>query len=61
MAELEGEHPNTLRVLVRYARLLMRMDDVAEAQRLVTRLEALEPSSARVRELRLAFTDGKSR
>lgn len=39
----------------------MRMDDVAEAQRLVTRLEALEPSSARVRELRLAFTDGKSR
>jgi tetratricopeptide (TPR) repeat protein len=61
LAELEGEHPNTPRVLVRYARLLIRMEDVEEAQRLATRLEALEPNSARVLEVRLALPGAKSR
>lgn len=55
LAELTSEYPHEPRLLVRSAHLLIRLEELDEAQRLVTRLEAMEPNSRRVNEVRLAL------
>jgi tetratricopeptide (TPR) repeat protein len=55
LAEAVNEQP-TPTILVRYARLLIRLGERPEAERTVNRLETLEPSSARVRDLRKSLT-----
>lgn len=55
LAAAVNEQPSP-QFLVRFARLLIHMGEMTEAERTVTRLETLEPNSARVRDLRKAMT-----
>jgi predicted Zn-dependent protease len=52
LAELVDEFPDEPRMLVRYARLLLRLEERGEARRLLARVDKLEPNSERVTELR---------
>jgi tetratricopeptide (TPR) repeat protein len=47
-------------LLVRYARLLIQLAELPEAERTVARLEALEPESPRVRELRKSINQASA-
>jgi hypothetical protein len=53
------EYPATLQYLVRYAQILIRMNELDEAERQVVRLEALEPGSDRARDVRTALARAK--
>ncbi|MBI2804433.1 MAG: tetratricopeptide repeat protein [Planctomycetes bacterium] len=52
LAEVVAEHPATPVYLTRYASILIRMEETEEAERVLARLEALEPGSERARTLR---------
>ena len=56
LSELVDEHPAMPQYLVRYAGLLIRMGERDDAERVIARLEALEPGSERMREVRTALT-----
>ena len=58
-AELADDYPFVSQYLIRYARILIRMNELDDAGRVVARLETLEPGSDRVRELRTALARGK--
>ena len=59
LAAVVDENPMMPQYLVRYARLLIRAGDLAEAGRLIARLETLEPNSERLRELKTALVRAK--
>jgi tetratricopeptide (TPR) repeat protein len=59
LSELVDEHPATPHYLVRFARILIRMNELDEAERQVARLETLEPGSDRLRRVRTALTRAK--
>jgi cellulose synthase operon protein C len=59
LAEAVAEQPVCVPFLIRYARILIRTEDLDEARRQLTRVEALEPGSARVRDLRRALAPDK--
>jgi tetratricopeptide (TPR) repeat protein len=60
LADLTDEQPSAAHVLVRYAGLLIRMGELDDAERVVTRLEKLEPGSQRTREVRAELGRAKS-
>ncbi len=61
LSELVDEYPATPQYIVRYARILIRMNELDEAQRQVARLEPLEPDSERVREVRAALARAREK
>jgi thioredoxin-like negative regulator of GroEL len=61
LAELSTQDPREARYLYRNASLLIRMDDVDEAERALKRLHDLEPNSHRVREVRAAIVQAKQK
>jgi tetratricopeptide (TPR) repeat protein len=61
LSELVDEYPAMAQYLVRYARLLIQMSELEDAERAIARLEALEPGSERAREVRMALTRAKQK
>ena len=61
LSELVGEYPATPQYLVRFARVLIRLNELDEAQRQLARLEPLEPDSERVRAVRAALARARKK
>jgi hypothetical protein len=59
LSDLADEYPTVSQYLVRYARMLIRMNELDEADRQVARLERLQQGSSRAREVRAALTRAK--
>jgi hypothetical protein len=59
LSELVDEYPETPQYMVRYARILICMNELDEAERQVARFEPLEPDSERVRDVRTLLARAK--
>ena len=57
LAAAVDESPTEPRYLVRFARLLLRLNEVAEAASVIARLESLEPTSERVSDVKAALVE----
>ena len=61
LSDLVNEHPTAAHFLACYVRLLIRMDELEDAERQLARLETLEPGSDRLRECRTALARAKQK
>lgn len=59
LSEIVDQHPTAPSYLIRYARVLIKLGELAEAERMVARLQTLEPASDRVRSISAALADAK--
>jgi tetratricopeptide (TPR) repeat protein len=60
LAEVVDQAP-TMHYLVPFTRVLIKLGEFEEAQRMLARLEALQPSSERVRSLQRALTEAQKK